>query len=84
MAVQKSSHIDVYNIWNLGSHAKDYEHRLMKDLFDGYNKDSRPVFDKSKAVDVELDVAYSQLVDLVSRLDIYTSLFGFSRIIWCY
>lgn len=56
----------------------------MKDLFDGYNKDSRPVFDKSKAVDVELDVAYSQLVDLVSRLDIYTSLFGFSRINWCY
>lgn len=37
----------------------------MKDLFDGYNKDSRPVFNKSKAVNVELDVAYSQLVDLV-------------------
>ena len=37
----------------------------MKDLFDGYNKDSRPVFNKSSAVAVELDVAYSQLVDLV-------------------
>lgn len=37
----------------------------MRDLFDGYNKDSRPVFNKSKAVDVQLDVAFSQLVELV-------------------
>lgn len=37
----------------------------MRDLFKGYNKDSRPVFNKSKAVDVELDVAFSQLVELV-------------------
>ena len=37
----------------------------MHDLFDGYNKDSRPVFNKSKAVDVQLDVAFSQLVELV-------------------
>lgn len=54
-----------YKIWYLGSHADDYEHRLMRDLFDGYNKDSRPVFNKSKAVDVQLDVAFSQLVELV-------------------
>ena len=40
----------------------------MKDLFDGYNKDSRPVFNKSRAVDVQLDIAYSQLVDLVGLL----------------
>lgn len=45
----------------------------MKDLFDGYNKDSRPVFDKSKAVDVELDVAYSQLVDLDGKDQIMSS-----------
>lgn len=37
----------------------------MRDLFHGYNKDSRPVFNKSKAVDVQLDVAFSQLVELV-------------------
>ena len=37
----------------------------MRDLFDCYNKDSRPVFNKSKAVDVQLDVAFSQLVELV-------------------
>lgn len=37
----------------------------MRDLFKDYNKDSRPVFNKSKAVDVELDIAFSQLVELV-------------------
>ena len=37
----------------------------MRDLFKGYKKDSRPVFNKSKAVDVQLDVAFSQLVELV-------------------
>ena len=37
----------------------------MRDLFKGYNKDSRPVFNKSEAVDVQLDVAFSQLVELV-------------------
>ena len=58
----------------------------MKDLFDGYNKDSRPVFNKSKAVNVELDVAYSQLVDLVILQCCFYSLFcltstdGFKRV----
>lgn len=37
----------------------------MRDLFEDYNKDSRPVFNKSRAVDVQLDVAFSQLVELV-------------------
>lgn len=37
----------------------------MRDLFKDYNKDSRPVFNKSKAVIVQLDVAFSQLVELV-------------------
>ena len=60
-------------ICNLGHHANDSEHQLMKDLFDGYNKDSRPVFNKSKAVNVELDVAYSQLVDLVRLNKIHPS-----------
>lgn len=53
----------------------------MKDLFDGYNKDSRPVFNKSKAVNVELDVAYSQLVDLVilQCYFLFVILFNFHR-----
>ena len=58
-----NSNIDLYY---LGSHANDNEHRLLRDLFKNYDKDARPVFDKQKAVNVELDVAYSQLVDLVS------------------
>lgn len=37
----------------------------MRDLFRDYNMDSRPVFNKSTAVNVELDVAFSQLVELV-------------------
>lgn len=54
-------------VLNLGSHVNDSEHRLIKDLLRDYTKDSRPVFNKSEAVKVELDVAYSQLVDLVRR-----------------
>ena len=38
---------------------------MIEDLLRDYKKDSRPVFNKSEAVKVELDVAYSQLVDLV-------------------
>ena len=38
---------------------------LMRDLFRDYNMDSRPVFNKSTAVNVELYVAFSQLVELV-------------------
>lgn len=57
-----------------GSHANDFEHRLMEHLFKGYNKDSRPVFNKSEAVNVELDVAYSQLVDLVGPLYCFCNL----------
>lgn len=56
-----------------GSHANDFEHRLMEHLFKGYNKDSRPVFNKSEAVNVELDVAYSQLVDLDGKDQILSS-----------
>lgn len=52
---------------NIGSHVNDSEHRLIEDLLRNYKKDSRPVFNKSEAVKVELDVAYSQLVDLVRR-----------------
>ena len=59
-------------VLNLGSHVNDSEHRLIKDLLRDYKKDSRPVFNKSEAVKVELDVAYSQLVDLVRRPFLYS------------
>lgn len=55
----------LFLVLNLGSHVNDSEHRLIEDLLRDYKKDSRPVFNKSEAVKVELDVAYSQLVDLV-------------------
>ena len=50
---------------------------LMRDLFRDYNKDSRPVFNKSAAVNVELDVAFSQLVELVRT----SKHFGFRALI---
>ena len=59
---------------NLGSHVNDSEHRLIEDLLRDYKKDSRPVFNKSEAVKVELDVAYSQLVDLVRGLFFFFAL----------
>ena len=55
----------LFLVLNIGSHVNDSEHRLIEDLLTDYKKDSRPVFNKSEAVKVELDVAYSQLVDLV-------------------
>lgn len=57
----------LFLVLNIGSHVNDSEHRLIEDLLKDYKKDSRPVFNKSEAVKVELDVAYSQLVDLVRR-----------------
>ena len=48
-----------------GSHRMDPEHRLFKDLFDGYNFNARPVVNKSDAVVVRFDMAFSQLITLV-------------------
>lgn len=55
------------------THRDDFEHKLLKDLFYQYNKESRPVYNKSKAVDVELDIAYSQLVNLDGKNQILSS-----------
>ena len=48
----------------------DDESRLFAKLFKNYriNREVRPVRNKSSAVLVTLDLAYSQLVDLVSAL----------------
>ena len=64
----------LFPVLNLGSHVNDSEHRLIEDLLTDYKKDSRPVFNKSEAVKVELDVAYSQLVDLVRGLFFFFAL----------
>mgnify|MGYP000418139986 CR=1 FL=1 len=50
-----------------GSHRTDYEHKLMKDLFQNYSKEARPVMNKSEAIAVKFDLAYSQLIYLVRR-----------------
>lgn len=50
-----------------GSHRTDYEHKLMKDLFQDYSKEARPVMNKSEAIAVKFDLAYSQLIYLVRR-----------------
>lgn len=38
----------------------------MKDLFDNYSKEVRPVKNKNAAIEVEFGIAYTQLVELVS------------------
>lgn len=52
-----------------GRYDGDVEHELIAHLFKGYNSNARPVFNKSTAVFVKLDIAYSQLVDLVSTVN---------------
>lgn len=45
----------------------DDEVRLVKYLLDDYNKEVRPVLNKSHAVQVVFGLAYTQLLDLVRR-----------------
>lgn len=51
----------------------DDEYRLVRDLFDGYNKNVRPTKEKDLPVVVNFGIAYTQIVDLVGiflkRLD---------------
>ena len=44
---------------------------LLKDVFRDYHREARPVLNKEDAVKVELDVAYSQLVELVRKKCLY-------------
>lgn len=44
----------------------DDELRLVKDLFQNYSKEVRPVKEKESAILVHFGVAYTQLVELVS------------------
>ncbi|XP_032230356.1 neuronal acetylcholine receptor subunit alpha-2 isoform X3 [Nematostella vectensis] len=50
------------------SQQDDNELRLIKDLFfRGYNKNVRPVEDKSMPVEVKFGIAYTQVVDLIEK-----------------
>ena len=44
---------------------------LLKDVFRDYHREARPVLNKEDAVKVELDIAYSQLVELVRKKCLY-------------
>ena len=46
----------------------DDELRLVKDLFNNYSKEVRPVKNKKAAIKVIFGIAYTQLVELVSTL----------------
>lgn len=48
-------------------HLRDIEHKLLHDLFlTNYSKEARPVLNKSDVVEVKFDLAYAQLINLVS------------------
>ena len=52
-----------------GHHSEDFEHRLIYDLFkSGYSKEALPVTNKSEAIEIMFDMAYSQLIYLVRKL----------------
>lgn len=48
----------------------DDELRLVKDLFTNYSKEVRPVRNKNAAIKVIFGIAYTQLVELVSELEL--------------
>ncbi|EDO45564.1 predicted protein, partial [Nematostella vectensis] len=50
-----------------------WEHKLITTLFKDYQRDARPVYNKSEAVRVSLDIAYSQLIDLDGKNQILSS-----------
>ena len=57
-----------FTLFSPAAHKKDYEHKLINDLFyDGYRKDALPVTNKSIAIDVHFDLAYAQLISLVTK-----------------
>lgn len=47
---------------------EDPEHRLLKDLMRNYDPNVRPIIDKTKPVHVKFDLAFNQIVELVSEL----------------
>ena len=49
----------------------DNEYRLVRDLMTSYNKQVKPSMGNNKPLTVTLGVALAQIIDLVSRLDLY-------------
>ena len=41
------------------------EHVLMTHLLDGYDRNARPLHDPSKPINVTMDIAFNQILDLV-------------------
>lgn len=55
----------------VGQHKDDFEHKLIHDLFKtGYSKEVLPVINKSEAIEIMFDMAYSQLIYLVRKLEL--------------
>ncbi len=48
------------------STATDPEHKLIEDLMKNYNLDARPVLNKSEPIKILFDLAFNQIVELVS------------------
>ena len=43
------------------------EYRLLRDLFENYDKEVRPVFNKTDVVNVNFSMSLIQIVNVVSR-----------------
>lgn len=56
-----------FTLFSPAAHKNDYEHKLINELFAGYKKDALPVMNKSIAIDVHFDLAYVQLISLVTK-----------------
>lgn len=55
----------------IGQHKDDFEHKLIRELFKtGYSKEVLPVINKSEAIEIMFDMAYSQLIYLVRKLEL--------------
>ena len=64
-----AKHISLTLYLLVGQHREDFEHKLIYDLFKtGYSKEALPVMNKSEAIEVMFDMAYSQLIYLVRNL----------------
>ena len=66
----------LFNLLLGGCHANPDAKRLYDDLLSNYNRLVRPVSNHTEQITVKLGVRLSQLVELVSLLDIHYFLLG--------
>ena len=68
-AVDHEKKKNIFRFLLVGQHREDFEHKLIYDLFKtGYSKEALPVINKSEAIEIMFDMAYSQLIYLVRYL----------------